>query len=675
MSKFKLALSVCVAVCSVGILNAEEQMEFSEIVVTSSAFGIDADKVNVRNAAMIRDIMRDIPGVYVGGTNGLNQKLYIRGINDRGLNITIDGARQKGNAFHHAADLYLDADIIKSVDVGLGVNSVVGASGALGGSVAFKTVDASDLLEPGQVFGGKIKGDYASNNEEWQQSLSLYGQAGIFDLLGYVGHRGYNRGKDANDVEIGGNGDDTNYMFKLGANLNDSTKITGSLEHFQIKGDYPMRAEWPSQGDLVSGTKYYRDTYTINLVSNPNDFIDLDASVYYTDHTASTQNGNGMNSGVKTAGGKVINKTLLGDTSGFNQTFVYGFEYYEAQSYNDAATPKVPNDKAKSLSIFAEDQMRYGGLTFTPGIRFDRYELNTMGGELLGHKTTMGRGGPTTTSISSGTRAKYTWNEWSPGVLVDYQFNPEFGLYASWAKVFRGPDVIESIRLASGNVESITTNPDLKPETGDVYEFGTRYQTQITDNQNLSLSAKYFYNDYDNLIVEMGTGGQLEVQRVNGSRAVVKGAEISARYNIYDLSLGVSYSRARTDYKDNSPAGYGGVLAYSDAGDKWTFNAEYFIAPIDVLVGYNLIAFDKIRTTNGSGTEIEKPGYGVSDIYATWMPDNGKFKGLEVNFGVYNLFDKAYWSHSQRSANALNPNSSIDWEPGRNIKASVSYKF
>ena len=73
MGKFKLALSVCAVVCSVGALNADENEqrdEFSEIVVTSSAFGIDADKVNVRNAAMIRDIMRDIPGVYVGGTNG-----------------------------------------------------------------------------------------------------------------------------------------------------------------------------------------------------------------------------------------------------------------------------------------------------------------------------------------------------------------------------------------------------------------------------------------------------------------------------------------------------------------------------------------------------------------------------------------------------------------------------
>ena len=110
--------------------------------------------------------------------------------------------------------------------------------------------------------------------------------------------------------------------------------------------------------------------------------------------------------------------------------------------------------------------------------------------------------------------------------------------------------------------------------------------------------------------------------------------------------MGASYSRARTSYKDKKAnSGYGGVLAYSDAGDKYTFNAEYMIAPIDTLIGYSLIAFSKIDTKNGSGTSYKKPGYAVSDLYATWAPDGGKYKGLELNFGVYNLFDKAYLSH------------------------------
>ncbi|MGG7074022.1 TonB-dependent receptor [Campylobacter sp. 9BO] len=640
-------------------------------VTANGSEQVDAIKVNVRNAGLVNDVMRDIPGVYIGGTNSLNQKVYIRGINDRGLNITIDGARQKGNAFHHSADLYLDPDIIKSVDVGLGVNSVVGNSGALGGSVSFKTVDASDLLEDGEVFGGKIKTGYSSNNKEWQQSLSLYGRVfDRLDILGYIGHRGYERGKGGNNTKIGGKGDNTNYMFKLGYDVTDYSKITFSTERMQTKGDFPFKAEWASGEQDLSDTKYWRDTHTVNFNLNSNDYVDLDINAYVTKHTARS----GINAGVKTHGAKAINKTKF-ETGFVGHTLVYGVEMYQSKSFNNNDTSGVPNDKATSFSLFLEDQLRSGGFTLTPGIRYDHYALNTMGGKVVGTRRVMKRGKLVTEALSSKERVKYTWREFSPGVSLDYQFDMGLGLYASWAKVFRGPDPIESIRISKQVLETMTTNHDLKPETGDVYEFGTRYKTDISDNQSLSVIAKYFYNDYKNLIVEMANAGDLSVKRMNGGRAVVKGGEIALRYNMDTLGLGVSYSRARTDYKDkNANAGYGGVLAYSDSGDKYTLNAEYGIAPLHMLVGYNLIAFDKITTKNGSGTEFKKPGYAVSDIYATWTSDSGKYKGLEINVGVYNLFDKSYWSHSQRSAGRAG-GGSIDYEPGRSVKASVSYKF
>lgn len=120
----KLSICLCAQIYALSTLYADEKMtqnpqsvslEPIAVVATSGENLVDALKINVRNATLIKDIMRDIPGVYIGGTNGLNQKIYIRGVNERGLNITIDGARQRGNAFHHDGDLYLDADIIKLV--------------------------------------------------------------------------------------------------------------------------------------------------------------------------------------------------------------------------------------------------------------------------------------------------------------------------------------------------------------------------------------------------------------------------------------------------------------------------------------------------------------------------------------------------------------------------------
>ena len=39
------------------------------------------------------------------------------------------------------------------------------------------------------------------------------------------------------------------------------------------------------------------------------------------------------------------------------------------------------------------------------------------------------------------------------------------------------------------------------------------------------------------------------------------------------------------------------------------------------------------------------------------------------------MFNKAYVSHSQRMAEYTGDANAIDWEPGRNFKVNVSYKF
>ena len=189
-----------VAALAIGA-NAAENVTLSGVEVSSSSggYGVDDIKISTRNAGLVKDVMRDIPGVYVGGTNGMNQKIYMRGVSDRGLNITIDGAKQNGNTFHHNADLLIDPDLIKAVDVEVGSRSVVNGSGALGGSVAFKTVDAKDLLDDGEAIGAKIKTGYASNNSEFSQGLMLFtAPVEGLDFIAAINHKGYEYGKSGN---------------------------------------------------------------------------------------------------------------------------------------------------------------------------------------------------------------------------------------------------------------------------------------------------------------------------------------------------------------------------------------------------------------------------------------------------------------------------------------------
>ena len=660
---FKLSLAASVAVCANGA--GESVLSGVEVTSSSGGYGVDDIKISTRNAGLAKDVMRDIPGVYVGGTNGMNQKIYMRGVSDRGLNITIDGAKQNGNTFHHNADLLIDPDLIKAIDVEVGSRSVVNGSGALGGSVAFKTVDAKDLLESGEKIGAKIKTGYASNNSEFSQGLMLFTvPVEGLDFIAAINHKGYDYGKSGNGNKIGGDGNDLSYLLKLGYSFLDAHRISISREHNEFKGIYPLKAEFGSDHSGDKPRKYERDTTTLKYEYKPSDLLNLDITAYNTRH----QRIDGSKWGVETNGINAKAKSVV-ETGALTQTFRYGAEFYQSKNFNkpDNHYP----EKVNNYSIYAEDALNFSSLTVTPGIRYTRHELKSYDG-LVGN-------------IKSYT---YKFNEFTPALALDYEIIKGLNAFASYARVFRGPDVMESMMASGrnnrGRALGWEANKDLKATTGNSYEAGVRYQGDISEVSSYSLSAKYFMTKYKNLIVDNNAAGGIVnpiLVRINAGGADISGVELLARLNLDALSLAASYTHQNVKYKDRVAKASGGyytsnIIGYRDQGDKYTFNAEYAFSRIDTLIGYNLIYFASKNTVSaGDDKNVKIPSYAVSDIYATYAPSSGKFKGLEINAGIYNLFNKTYASQSQRMADYTGEPDYVDWEPGRNFKVNVSYKF
>lgn len=133
--------------------------------------------------------------------------------------------------------------------------------------------------------------------------------------------------------------------------------------------------------------------------------------------------------------------------------------------------------------------------------------------------------------------------------------------------------------------------------------------------------------------------------------------------------MGLSYSRARskgdkTGYSIPSVTG-----SSSESGDKYMVNLAY--SPTETTdIGWRSTYVASVMP-NTSANDIEKPSYDVHDIFMNYSPK--QIEGLKATVGVYNLFDEAYASHSSR----LNPIDDVatDFEPGRNIKASLTYQF
>lgn len=613
------------------------------------------DYTPAQQANHLSDFLEVVPGVSVGGTNSINQRVRIRGLDDTNLKVTIDGARQEGYMFHHAGDLVLDPDLLKQAEVSVGNNSVTLGNHATGGAVAFETVDAQDLLMSGQKIGAKINTGYASNNDELLTSATVFAApTEDVDLLAYYGKRSADSGEDGDGRTIqSGETDAESILLKAGTYIGTDHHISGSFSRVENDGDYPNRADFPL-GAIIKGEPnavvpwlQTRDTYTLDYDYQPqNDLIDLHANIYQSESEIDKDHGT-LDIKVKTKGGKIENKSRIQANTGAH-TLISGVEYYTKESDLKRSGVSSGSDEAKSTSVYLEDQWRIDKLTLTPGVRYDNYESPEQVG-----------GGKTFDNVSG-------------ALAASYQLTPSTNVFASYTEIFNGPDLQEVIRNTTGDDKYISS--DLKAETGDNTEIGitTTLRDLTTANDSLLLSAKYFVTNLENLItykseVNCATGEEIAGGACSGSfnedeDYEIKGVELAADYRTNNFNMGVSYSHARSEGDETGNSIPNSTGDSGDAGDMYMINLGY--APTETLdLGWRSTYVDSI-TSN----DVKKPSYDVHDIYMTYRPT--QLKGVKTTLGVYNIFDETYASHSSRNITDL-----VDYEPGRNIKASLTYQF
>jgi hemoglobin/transferrin/lactoferrin receptor protein len=106
------------------------------------------------------------------------------------------------------------------------------------------------------------------------------------------------------------------------------------------------------------------------------------------------------------------------------------------------------------------------------------------------------------------------------------------------------------------------------------------------------------------------------------------------------------------------------------------------VAPLKSVVGIDYDAgqwgasVDWIASAAGRGestsTYFKTPGYGIVDLTAWYEPE--QVKGLKINAGVYNVFDKTYYDYASVRNTVGQPQSYYS-EPGRTFKISLTQKF
>lgn len=636
---------------------------------------IPKEQIDLRQASSPDDLLNFIPNVeFTGGPRRTGETPSIRGFSGSDLVIMIDGARQNINAAHDGR-FFIDPFLMREVEVLRGPASALYGSGGTGGVIAFRTLEASDVLEDGETRGVHFATGYQTVDRE--ESISLTGFARPSEQWDLVANINY---RDPGSIKLGGGGELTRSdddilsgLLKAAYDAGRGHELEFSYITFRNNAKEPNVGQGAAEDDVVD-KKIVDDTarLTWRYDRPENALVDLDAQIYFSraniDETRLDNNGAGPQGqnlvrNVATVGFRADNRSQVAWLNNVDTTLVYGVEGY--QDIQDGKTnggerDGVPDSRNLFGGIFAQGEFRFsnpfgagtGDVLLLPGLRFDYFASRS--------------------AIAPG----ITETAVSPRMGATWYPVPWMMFFGNYAHAFRAPSFDEAfldgvhfeIPVGAGVTNRFIANPDLRSqrtrtvEAGIGFEFedvllfddslnlkATRFHTRAKDFIDLQVIQPTLFVDCNPFIPGNCDG---TTQAVNIPNARLLGNEIEAVYNNSRTRIAFGFSNLDGDNLDNGDKL--GVLTPT----QFTLDAAVKFPEQGIIAGFRTLAamdFDKVNNAAD-----ERAGYVVNDIYFAWQQEVAPGVGMRLDLGVDNLTDRAY---SRVFNNAL--------EPGRNFKGRV----
>lgn len=602
---------------------------------------LGAEDLEREQPQTLRDLFADQPAVAVSGGSIAAQKLYVHGVAQSKLNVTIDGAGQRNNVWHHNGNLFLDPGLLKSAEVSPGVAPADAGFGALGGSVAFETKDAADLLAPGRSVGGHVTTTYDTNPGTVRGTVAGYGRAQGFDVLGIVTREqgdDYENGSGAE--ELGTGSDLVDVLGKVGYTSPEGHRIKVSGEYLNDDSVRRLRPNMgPVTGDL-NRNDLTRTTLTAQYTTTaPTDLFDPEVLLTYNLYDLKRPNESGyrrpsgdFNSQVESIGGKIQNTFAIPMGS---LTVGTDFSHDDITVERFHFTTDV-SEEITQAGLFAQATVvPVERLTVSAGLRGDIQSYESVDGQ------TFENGG-----LSPNLSAEYGVTEW-------------LSVFGGYSYVWGG---LEPSETALFHAQNYTYAADLEPTTAHNMRLGLR-----TDWQGFGVEAAYFRT----LMRDVMDWNYTTTTRINGDELESRGVDLAVSYTTEGAGISAKYTHTDVTYGDRIalPGDYNMGTA---VGDVVTLSGFYTIEPADLTVGgsaEHAFSFeDSDLAANGYKT-LES--YTVVDLFAEWTPDP-LAPWLTLRAEANNVFDAAYVSRaSYGQTSRVTP----VYEPGRSFLLSSTVRF
>ena len=661
----------------------EESLELGIVKVLGDVIEDDFNTVTTDEmieklqASSWQDIYRQEPSITVGGGLPVAQKVYVRGLEDTLLNVSIDGATQAGYLYHHQGRIGVEPELIKSVVVKAGAGNATDGAGALGGAIHIKLKDAKDFATNGQRAGGLVKVAYHTNNDLWKNHISAYGM--MTDDFGILASYTNN---DAGDNYEDGRGDEVaftkikqeNIRIKLSGNVAENHYLSLSYEQYEDDGTRFARPNMgalfhPVYQNIPVSQKSHRESWVANYGYNPESpLIDFSATVYQNDSYLTKQgdqwvvfpffgtvftdyyNGKHHGGGVKTIGTDLRNTTTIGE-----HKIVYGAEYREDEAYFINSAIDLDDEETEVFATYAQADVVFNKLfNISAGLRYDHYDYEDNNGFNIRDE------------------------QFSPNATLNFNATENLTLHTGYAEAFKGvsspetfflefpfpvPPTFQGRSLQSYSGADTTIGGfgvgELKAEESDNIEIGFKY-----DSDRFAASGEVFKQRVKNTqVIDAGSATRFSyLDTVKSTGFALRAAYF---WDEFTINAGVSETRPKLGDEPLGSAEMGLGTAY---GRTWTLGLTYE-PNAKWSMGWNSRLVERLDFVQDG--QAEKEGYDVHDVYVQWLP----IDQLKLGLSVRNVFDKQYFDQGTFLSTSSTATPIGLYEPGRDVRFSVSYQF
>ncbi len=658
----------------------EDVLDTVVVVGSLTDTAINSDELDLFQANDLSDIFRTVPSVTVGGGVGLAQKIYIRGLEDTMINVTIDGAPQGGTLFHHVGRVNISPELLDEVEVQTGAGEATSGFGAIGGAIRFRTKNAVDLLEDEQFIGGKVDATYFSN-DGYKGSASVYGR--VSEKIGIIGSYVYSNKEnyvDGNGDEVyGTNAEQSLGFVKIGGEFDNGHAFSVSYESREETADAGERPNWPVLEDsLLFTTEATRNTAIANYGYTTETGNGVELTGFWTNtefYQGRTNRWGAYGSEIETIGFDLRTIWNLG-----RHDFIAGFEGHQdtvsSEYLADFETWSVwawdPNvgyfeEEGTLFGAYIQDKWQVNDkLLVSAGARFDSYDLEL---------------------ITYGEETESDGISFNAG--LDYEITEALNFNIGYAEAFRGKEIGDGFNLGRGP-DRLRIHPALKPETVENFETGFEYKAG-----GFTGSIAYYDQEISNVIFDqIGSGSFADGSEYvdirqdstfyeNVGNYTSTGYELRAEYTAENYFISGFYNINDSELNGRAIEGYEENGLGTSVGDNWNLSAGYI--PMEgVTLQASVTTYEDLNDIEtlfravdigwiDETQFVDKPGYSIVDLFATW--EVGDF---ELSAAVYNLFDEDYLAHASVADYSDIPGWGIVAgvpEPGRDVRLSVAFNF